>query len=48
VEELIAQIEAVIEAVSAGELSAELDQVAWLRGVVVGLRSATDWAVPLL
>jgi hypothetical protein len=42
VDQLISHIEVVIAAVAAGDLPAETDQLAWLRGVLAGLRSASD------
>ncbi|MGQ0479707.1 MAG: hypothetical protein ACT4O0_01550 [Pseudonocardia sp.] len=42
VAELVAQLRAVLAVVESGELVAERDQVAWLRGVVAGLEAVSQ------
>lgn len=45
VAETIARLEMVLAAVESGELPAEPDQIAWLRGAVAGLRAVVERSV---
>lgn len=42
VAELVEQLRAVLASVELGELAAESDQVAWLRGVIAGLEAVSQ------